>query len=195
MGSTGIKNRIQLSHTTAELIIEAGKEEWIVPREDTVKAKGKGVVQTYWMVHQGSRDNTSVQSNMSFISGTSTNSTNVSFEDLDALFSSEPKEGLWGENQGVFTLPPSSRAAKSQRLVKWLTDIIACDLRRLVALRIAQKRKSRIHNKPNVANTIEKGDMPLSEVVEAFSMPKFNPKAILNPEDGNLSCSSKESPQ
>ena len=41
MESTGIKNRIQLSHTTAQLLIECGKENWIVPREDTVKAKGK----------------------------------------------------------------------------------------------------------------------------------------------------------
>jgi len=52
MESTGQKNRVQISQTTAALLIGAGKEHWFVPREKLVTAKGKGQLQTYW-VKQG----------------------------------------------------------------------------------------------------------------------------------------------
>lgn len=37
--STGQRNRIQVSQQTADLLIKAGKENWIVPRKDPVEAK------------------------------------------------------------------------------------------------------------------------------------------------------------
>ena len=49
MESHGIKGRIQVSQSTADEIIKAGKEAWIVPRQDKIKAKGKGELQTYFM--------------------------------------------------------------------------------------------------------------------------------------------------
>lgn len=49
MESTGLRNRIQLSQATADLLIKAGKQSWIVKRSDEVEAKGKGRMQTYWL--------------------------------------------------------------------------------------------------------------------------------------------------
>ena len=49
MEAHSAKNRIQCSKATAELLISAGKEHWVRPREDLVQAKGKGDVQTYWV--------------------------------------------------------------------------------------------------------------------------------------------------
>ncbi|KAG7366377.1 adenylate/guanylate cyclase [Nitzschia inconspicua] len=49
MESTGCPGKIQLSLSTAELLIAAGKDNWIQPREDAVTAKGKGIMQTYWL--------------------------------------------------------------------------------------------------------------------------------------------------
>lgn len=49
MESTGKPKRIQVSGATAELLIEAGKENWVQLRDDLVNAKGKGLVQTYWV--------------------------------------------------------------------------------------------------------------------------------------------------
>ena len=37
--STGQRNRIQVSQQTADLLIQAGKENWILPRKDLVEAK------------------------------------------------------------------------------------------------------------------------------------------------------------
>ena len=62
MESTGTKNRIQLSLTTAELLSAAGKD-WTVPREEKVIAKGKGEMQTFWLVMptRSDGDNTSTR--------------------------------------------------------------------------------------------------------------------------------------
>ncbi len=50
MESTGQPNRIQASRATADLLIDAGKENWVQAREELVNAKGKGMVQTYWIL-------------------------------------------------------------------------------------------------------------------------------------------------
>jgi class 3 adenylate cyclase len=44
MEHTGIRDRIQLSQETTDLLIAAGKTNWISRREDLVHAKGKFVV-------------------------------------------------------------------------------------------------------------------------------------------------------
>jgi class 3 adenylate cyclase len=49
MESNGIRNLIQVSQTTADLLIVAGKEHWVKPRDELVEAKGKGKMQTYWV--------------------------------------------------------------------------------------------------------------------------------------------------
>jgi class 3 adenylate cyclase len=49
MESNGIRNFIQVSQTTADLLIVAGKEHWVTPRDELVVAKGKGKMQTYWV--------------------------------------------------------------------------------------------------------------------------------------------------
>lgn len=50
MESTGIPGRVQCSQTTVDELIMAGKESWVRPRESTVVAKGKGEMQTYFIV-------------------------------------------------------------------------------------------------------------------------------------------------
>jgi hypothetical protein len=50
MESTGAANKIQVSKTTANLLIAAGKENWLTPRKDLVAAKGKGNVVTGYSI-------------------------------------------------------------------------------------------------------------------------------------------------
>ena len=56
MESTGKPGQIQLSQETADLLVSAGKERWIRPRDDRVQAKGKGILQTYWLAYSGRSD-------------------------------------------------------------------------------------------------------------------------------------------
>lgn len=54
MESTGERDKIQISQQTRDKLVEAGKVHWFIKREDVVKARGKGDLQTYWLQsHQG----------------------------------------------------------------------------------------------------------------------------------------------
>jgi hypothetical protein len=48
MESNSERNRIQVSQSTADLLIADGLQHWLTPRKDLVNAKGKGLLQTYW---------------------------------------------------------------------------------------------------------------------------------------------------
>ena len=50
MESTGIKNKIQISQETANLLKEGGMGAWLRMRDTTISAKGKGELQTYWLL-------------------------------------------------------------------------------------------------------------------------------------------------
>ncbi|KAL3778404.1 hypothetical protein HJC23_012117 [Cyclotella cryptica] len=47
--STGKPNMVHLSSETAELLEIAGKQQWFIPREESVSAKGKGELKTFWL--------------------------------------------------------------------------------------------------------------------------------------------------
>eukprot|EP00522_Entomoneis_paludosa_P015215 CAMPEP_0172460140 /NCGR_PEP_ID=MMETSP1065-20121228/35696_1 /TAXON_ID=265537 /ORGANISM="Amphiprora paludosa, Strain CCMP125" /LENGTH=1281 /DNA_ID=CAMNT_0013215079 /DNA_START=46 /DNA_END=3891 /DNA_ORIENTATION=- len=49
MESTGVVNKIHVSPSTAELLKKAGKSHWLSRREDAIEAKGKGLIQTFWV--------------------------------------------------------------------------------------------------------------------------------------------------
>jgi class 3 adenylate cyclase len=53
MESNGMANRIHCSQSTADQLTVAGKDQWLVKREDLVEAKGKGAMQTYWVKPHG----------------------------------------------------------------------------------------------------------------------------------------------
>lgn len=49
MESNGQRECIHVSQSTADLLFAAGKEAWITKRSELVAAKGKGMMQTYWV--------------------------------------------------------------------------------------------------------------------------------------------------
>lgn len=62
MESTGIRNRIHISEDSANLISAFGKTHWVKLREDKVKAKGKGIMNTYWLNPTARRANSVISS-------------------------------------------------------------------------------------------------------------------------------------
>lgn len=62
MESTGIANQIQISQETAKHLVDAGKSHWFIQREDSIQAKGKGVLQTYWLAIKTTNGNGTVAS-------------------------------------------------------------------------------------------------------------------------------------
>lgn len=67
--STGKKGRIQCSKECAEQLRKWGKESWLRKREDKVLAKGKGEMETYWILPK--RAGTARSGAMSMSSGDS----------------------------------------------------------------------------------------------------------------------------
>jgi len=114
MESNGLPNNIHLSEQTADLLVAAGKANWIVKREDKIVAKGKGELSTWWL-------------NMGGLSKASSQSSGGSGKDSDTnTFDSKTKK---------LTIEAPSINDRSERLVKWHTDILAGLLQQMVALR------------------------------------------------------------
>ena len=109
MESTGVKGKIQISQATAELINKAGKAHWLRPREDAVKAKGKGVLNTFWL-------------NPGFSKRAS--STTSSQSDSNAL-----------ENKpdGDILAKPSPQSIKQERLVEWMVELLLDHIKKIVS--------------------------------------------------------------
>jgi 3'5'-cyclic nucleotide phosphodiesterase len=158
MESTGKAGQIQISAITAERLIAAGKSHWINQRDDKVTAKGKGELQTYWLLP---------------IRGT-----NKSHEMDDTTAT---------RSAGAISLTQSDLASSSNnaennidRLVKWNVDILLRILKD-----IAKKRSLSTHDLDHQDNSIQtleselknklsniiKGQMTIDEVKETIEFP------------------------
>lgn len=47
--TTGLPGMIQISEETANRLKKAGKDDWYMPRKETIVAKGKGKIRTFWL--------------------------------------------------------------------------------------------------------------------------------------------------
>jgi Adenylate and Guanylate cyclase catalytic domain len=90
MESNGVKGRIHCSEATAAALIAKGKESWLSPREDKIVAKGKGEMQTYFVVATSSTGRESVRSGISAITGSTTKAGPYS-----SFGTSVPPEAAW----------------------------------------------------------------------------------------------------
>lgn len=151
MEHTGMPNRIQLSSFTAELIIKAGKGHWVQPREETVFAKGKGEMSTYWLVadqqDKGHDETTSCSSIVDFDEGI-----------LEAEIT-----------KSMGSLP--DLPTKTMRLVEWNTEVLLRLLKQIVAMR--SKRLSMAVGPDQWNRSSSQGNTVLSEVQEVIQLPGY----------------------
>ena len=140
MESTGIRGMIQLSQTTADLIVAAGKGSWVSPREEAVTAKGKGTLQTYWL-HSGSGR----ESTMQLVPGSHPGAT---------------RNG---------SLEQSYRATdKHVRLIGWMSEVLVDYVKQIVARnKVAGIRMSA---NAGAAYIPSAGQICLDELVESFDL-------------------------
>ncbi|KAG7348939.1 adenylate/guanylate cyclase with GAF and PAS/PAC sensor domain [Nitzschia inconspicua] len=117
MESTGILGKIQLSQSTAELLTAAGKGDWIQPREDAVKAKGKGTMQTYWLIAKSSSRN---KKSNEMIGVTQDNRGNMLTEEVSAASKLLPQHHI--EN-----------SEKMVRIIGWMSEVLLDYIKQIVA--------------------------------------------------------------
>lgn len=90
MESTSERGCIQLSSSTAALIRRAGKGNWLKPREDPVKAKGKGLLYTFWAIPPQEK-----------MGGSGTLSRSESMTDMQSYEDSDNSAGQVGTGEAV----------------------------------------------------------------------------------------------
>ena len=166
MESNGIRNRIQVSQATADLIKAGGMSEWITPREDLINAKGKGKLQTYWVEPK-------------ILSG-----------GTKSIAPSEQASIAYQTLGGV------KLDEKIIRLIEWNVDVLASHLRRIIDERkrceqhqqanssfYKQKKKGNASNKRNsldMESIGHSGQMFVDEVAEIVEMTPSVDKSLLH---------------
>jgi class 3 adenylate cyclase len=175
MESTGQRDQIQLSATTADLVTKAGKGHWIRAREEKVLAKGKGELQTYWFHPQNSRR--SISSTISD----------------DSL--TKQSDDIWGNQEDGEAddsqLDIMQQKQKHIRLIDYNVDLLAGLLRQVIAQRrMLNLAKIDATQEPAPVFSREKSNVKvLDEVVEVISLPEFDAaayKGYVDPETINL---------
>jgi class 3 adenylate cyclase len=164
MMSNGSQSRIQCSEDTAKRMKETGKDHWLREREDKVQAKGKGLVQTYWIMPH--RSGLSSVDSRSEVSGVD--------DDEDKVKGTNP--ALWTDakvdTRGVFDLTVQ-QSSRQQRLVDWNIELLSTLLRKIVA---GRKCATKPNRKSTVVPslTLKQGSTALDEVTEIISLPQFD---------------------
>ena len=107
MESTGKRGRIQISQATADLVVEGDREYWLTARKDQVKAKGKGILKTYFVDPTKKR-------NSSFDSGDIENQGDVT-------------------TTGSLLLIEGTVKSVHDRLIEWMVDLLMDDVKKIVS--------------------------------------------------------------
>ena len=161
--STSIPNRIQISQQTAELLIKAGKSSWVTQRAETINAKGKGELTTYWL-------RASVEG-----SGTSTESST----------SSDNHTHLQNENKPKPSKTMALDQDRKDRLVDWNVEIMKSMLKQIIARRNAASKYSNGESKKVKVETMARDEQMtvLDEVCEVISLPDFDRRVAMMQQD------------
>ena len=146
-----MRDRIQISADTACRLTLAGKGHWLKPREDSVVAKGKGVLETYWLdIYTGRKNNKGSDSSAL---GADSSHTNAS------------------RTRDVFATEQSEALIKRDRMVGWMTELLVEYIRPILAKR--RRSPSMPEQKPEATGELE-SIIGINEVVEAISLPRFD---------------------
>ena len=182
MESTGIRNRIHVSEETARLLAEAGKGSWLALRNETILAKGKGELTTYWLFdkHFDRRGSTC---------GSSTVSSETSYRSTGSAM-----------HPNMSTNPKALANDRRGRLIDWNVDLFAGLIRKIVARRQSQKNSFKLKekvvkigdeisinstNRDAISIDSSNHGMVLDEVVEIIELPAFDPKTVASQEDSH----------
>mmetsp|Transcript_14767 Transcript_14767/g.26491 ORF Transcript_14767/g.26491 Transcript_14767/m.26491 type:complete len:1228 (+) Transcript_14767:159-3842(+) len=157
MESTGMRGKIQLSQSTADLLIAAGKENWIRPREEVVSAKGKGKLQTYWLEISSARANQGISGKASV--------------EESSMYGHEGSDS--SDNKGKIQpfRSPEITSNKNNRLIDWMSEVLLDYVKQIVAKNKVAGLAEKIEN---ISYKSSPDGICLDEVVECFNLYKID---------------------
>lgn len=181
MQATSQRHRIQVSHSTAELLEKAGKESWLQKRvDDSSESEHSDRKDTYWVVITSPlvRSNASTYSQRSAASLRSTksgkSSKSGSICGVDNVCDNTPKRPkrrqVWeSEDNFIMSLPPMSRAAKNKRMAGWIIKLFRTHLLKIISHRGDQRNSTSFEINESVLFRVRKGaDSPVGELVPSI---------------------------
>jgi hypothetical protein len=163
--TTGKKNMIHISETTANILQAFGKGHWTKLREDKVNAKGKGEMTTYWLVKTDGPKSTS--------SGISSSDGTGNGQDDDA--NSVDARAVF-HNEQVHLPDSSVLTEKALRLVKWNADVIGRILKDVMQRRQALNVSADLDAVRRIEKDSSIGQV-FEEITEILDLPKFDAEA------------------
>ena len=177
MESTGYADCIQISQDTADLLIAAGKIGWIKPRADMVNAKGKGLMQTYFL-EMAKKSTQSSNGDDSFVDST---------DFSDGMRELTETAGC-SQDFGM----PLAITSKNSRLVEWIAEVLM-GLIKEIAVRRSEVKRSKIRSTSDLILKPEDCHV-IDEVKEIIALPikvsndsnieAFNPIVDIDPAVG-----------
>jgi class 3 adenylate cyclase len=178
MESTGVKDKIQISQETADLLIAAGKVHWLTQREDKVVAKGKGEVETYWVCIEQQGSQTIGGSRMNGVMSPNSSSDRR----MTRAYSSDSLDDVDFDNLQPLGLMPA--LSVNLRLVDWNVELLLRQLKCIAAGRrkaIPSRQQILEENLDKILSTsTTKASTVLDEVKEVIRLPNFNARCAKN---------------
>lgn len=172
MESTGVKNKIQLSKPAGDALIARGKGHWVELRDETVFAKGKGEVQTYWLMTGTS------SSSVSLSASTDCDSSCASGEMDEAYHRSSGDARSGALNSADLVLRDVVGKTKpnkaTNRLVEWNTGALLALLKKVVVGRKFQEQH------PAKSSVVKEGTSRsfLDEIEMVIPLPQYDEEAV-----------------
>lgn len=172
--TTSEGGKIHVSHECAEHLTRAGKSRWIEKRQDVVYAKGKGAIETYWLVTTS--DKTRDVSGLSSRLVRKTASIASSETDGERVGSLDTGTG------GAALTITKSENEKVQRLVDWNCELLLPILKKIVARRRGKKRRSTLTAQTQERIRQREAEITsnrnlLDELVEVIPLPAYDAQA------------------
>lgn len=148
--------RIQVSHTTANYLVALNKQHWLQRRDDSVAAKGKGVLETYWLVPQDK------------------GSDQVSYSGA-ALIHLDKRSDHVSSAGTILSEGASADASRRQRRIDWIVSIMCDRIREIVARNEALQVPR--DSPQDLVLPSRRNRLCLDETVDILQLPKFDSQA------------------
>eukprot|EP00980_Cylindrotheca_fusiformis_P003257 scaffold735_cov116-Cylindrotheca_fusiformis.AAC.27 len=160
MESTSARNRIQVSQSTANLLLASGLSGWVAPRKSKTFVKGKGEMQTYWLKIKESKK-----------SKTSKSKSDICTLSETAELSEGDPSGR--EDNDDLDLDDIQAMSKTERLVEWNVEVLSPLLQQIIASRGGDMVPIDSSLSKKEA-TIGKGETVLEEFVPIIPLKRFD---------------------
>lgn len=125
MESSGASNHIHISQATADLIISECEELSVRPREQMLEIKGKGKMQTYWLISEDDQEPEAENEESNEL-------------DLPLTYTSFMGDSLIQSNRTPTAVPACE---KQKRMIDWNVDVLLGLLKKVVAMRSDESKK------------------------------------------------------